>query len=71
MTTGELLLTVPTLVVCFIAFVWFLLNERKQRKRAEGMAPGENPPPALKPLDDYFSKTIYSRVGSGKDRKNP
>ena len=72
MTTGELMLTVPTLVACFIAFVWFLLKERQQQEKtsSENTAAGEKSLAGSKPLDDYFSKTIYSRVASGKDRKN-
>lgn len=70
MNTGELMLTVPTLVVCFIAFVWLLLSERRQQKRSGDRAVREKPFPASKPLDDYFSKTIHSRVRSGRERED-
>jgi hypothetical protein len=64
MTSGQALLIVLALIVCFLGFVWLALKGREESLSGEegsGSA-GTVSSEALNEPDDYFAKTIYNKI---------
>ena len=64
MTSGQAVLIVLALIVCFLGFVWLMLQERGESPSAdeENGFRGSISAEALNDPDDYFSKTIYKKI---------
>jgi hypothetical protein len=66
MTSGQSVLIVLALIVCFLGFVWLVLRGREESLGGTegGDFAGAIRREELNEPDDYFAKTIYKKIFS-------